>query len=74
MSIDRCKHCQEYYDQDYNVEHESECEKNVCIECDGEKEILRWNRCRSCNQSFRDRTNASLEGNDDGIDQDRLAQ
>lgn len=25
MSVARCPHCEEYYDQDYNVEHEEVC-------------------------------------------------
>lgn len=28
MSIDVCKHCNFTYDQDYNLEHEDECESN----------------------------------------------
>ena len=28
MSIDICKYCGLKYDQDYNVEHEDECEEN----------------------------------------------
>ena len=28
MSIDNCQYCNEYYDQDFNVEHEEECESN----------------------------------------------
>ena len=28
MSIANCPHCNEYYDQDFNVEHEEECEEN----------------------------------------------
>lgn len=27
MSIAVCPHCGEYYDQDYNVEHEEICEE-----------------------------------------------
>lgn len=25
MSVERCKYCEEYYDQDFNSEHEDEC-------------------------------------------------
>uniref|UniRef100_A0A6H1ZLC0 Uncharacterized protein n=1 Tax=viral metagenome TaxID=1070528 RepID=A0A6H1ZLC0_9ZZZZ len=28
MSISNCPHCNSNYDQDYNVEHEEECESN----------------------------------------------
>lgn len=66
MSIDICQHCHKYYDQDFNVEHEGECDKNVCIECGGEKENPRWKRCRSCNKDFNGRTKAAERGNDDG--------
>ena len=54
------------YDQDTDVEHPEVCDQNVCIECDGEKEILRWKRCRSCNKDFSDRTKAAEIGYDDG--------